>query len=121
VNNPYIIIHPNTPEEVNDNGFEVFGVNFLLIMREFKGYFRWLSFRRTVAKNFSHVWRGVLVRFATGYESPRGKRWPMLKYYWNYPATWVALPLMFLPRSIARIGYKTYQLFFKNRRLKIFS
>ena len=113
---PYIHNHPNTQEEVNDNGFEVFGINFFNIATEFKGAFSRKSLRALLKKNFGYVWRGVLVRWVTGYESPKGKRWPMLRLYWNYPEFWLAAPFLVFPLWANRAFYRVYKIFFNERK-----
>lgn len=113
---PYLINHPTPQEKVNDNGFEVFGVNFFNIVSEFKNKFDKKSVRRILSKNFSCVWRGVLVRWVTGYESPKGKRWQMVKLYWSFPELWFGLPAFILPLWLNKQLYKTYKIFFKDRK-----
>jgi glycosyltransferase involved in cell wall biosynthesis len=109
VSNPLVINYPNKPEEVNDNGFEVFGINFVDILNEFSNEFTKKSIRKVVAENFKHVWKGVFVRWVTGYESPRGKKIKMLKYYWNFIDIVPALFLLNLPLFINRFFYSLYR------------
>lgn len=113
---PYVHNHPNTQGEVNDNGFEVFGVNFFNIGMEFKKAFSRKSLRTLLKKNFGYVWRGVLVRWVTGYESPKGKRLPMLRLYWSFPEFWLAAPFLVLPLWANRLFFRFYKIFFNERK-----
>lgn len=118
LNDPYVINYPGSQEKANDDGFEVFGVNFFRIVREFSNKFDKKSVKKTLSKNFGYVWRGVLVRWVTGYESPKGKRWQMLKLYWNFPGCWVALTFLFLPLFLNKLLYRSYKIFFNEREWK---
>lgn len=106
---PHFMSYPNPPEKMNDDGFEVFGVNLFHVVMSFSHAFRRKSIRTMLARNFHHVWRGVLVRWVTGYESPSGKRWPMFRLYWNFSEFWVAIPLLLLPLSVNRFLYRIYK------------
>lgn len=117
---PYCTSYLNKPDEVNNNGFEVFGVYFYRIIQEFQKKFNTHSIKRVLEKNFGSVWRGMLVRWVTGYESPRGKRWKMVKLYWMFPECWIALPIMVMPLWVNKKLYKTYKLFFSERKWRGF-
>ena len=118
---PYIENYPNLPDEVNPNGFEVFGVNLFNIVSEFRGKFSRRSMRKMLAKNFSYVWRGVLVRWVTGYESPKGIRWQMFKIYWSFPEFWLAFPALISPLWLNKLFYQIYKIFFSERKFKFLS
>jgi glycosyltransferase involved in cell wall biosynthesis len=126
---PYILNYPTTITEIKDNtmkdgvysenqGFYIHGILFNKTMMRFKKSFSRPAMRSVLGKNFSSLWRGMLVGWIGGWDSPSGKRWPMLKYYWSYPECWVALPLLCLPRLMNVSLYRFYKIFFANRRLK---
>jgi len=129
---PYVLNHPTTISEiqsittkngnfVKNDGFYVHGILFFKTIMRFKNNFSRTVVRSILGKNFSSLWRGILVGWVGGWDSPSGKRWLMLKYYWTYPECWIAFPLLCLPRRINAILYGFYKLFFANRRLKIFT
>jgi len=126
---PYILNYPTTITEIKSNtikngvfsenqGFYIHGVLFYKTMIRFKKSFSRDAMRSVLGKNFSSLWRGMLVGWVGGWDSPYGKRWPMLKHYWSYPECWIALPLLCLPRKVNLYLYRLYKLFFSNRRLK---
>lgn len=93
---------------IRNDGFEVFGVTFRKVVLEFRGAFKRTAIRKMISKNFSHVWKGILVGWVGGWDSPRGKRIRMLRYYWSHPGAWVALIFMILPRSLNSFLYRFY-------------
>lgn len=106
---PAVINFPNTPEEMNDNGFEVFGVYFYEILASFKDKFHGTALNRLVSENFRRVWKGMLVRWVTGFESPRRKVGKMLSVYWKYPEAWLASFLMLLPLWLNKFLFRIYK------------
>lgn len=126
---PIIICHPASVDEIKEktvkNGeiknraFEVFGVNFTRIVREFQGPFSPTVVRRTIKKSFAQVWRGILVAWVGGWDTPKNKRWRMFKLYWSFPEFWLAIPFFLLPLSVNKILFRIYKVFFSNRKLKI--
>lgn len=113
---PYFTSYLNTPDEVNDNGFEVFGVYFYHIFFAFQNNFNKRSIKKALTENFGSVWRGMLIRWVTGYESPKGKRWQMFKLYWNFLEFWVAIWLFLMPLWVNKILYRIYKIFFSHRK-----
>ncbi len=120
-----VICHPTTNEEakaavvresgeINNWAFEVFGVNFSNIVREFSNYFSPSAIRRTVKKCFGQTWRGILVAYVGGWDTPKGKRLRMIKYFWMFPEAWVAFVLFLIPLPVHKILYKFYKFIFKN-------
>lgn len=125
---PVVICHPATTEEikevvVKDDGrikndaFEVFGINFAKIVREFSNRFSSCAIRRTLKKSFGQTWRGVLVAFVGGWDTPHGKRIRMLKHFWMFPESWAAFVLFFLPKIILSPLYDLYKFLFRRNRV----
>lgn len=102
---------PRTPAWYD--GFTVFAVNFVYIVREFTGKFRRKSLRKMLSGNFAGIWRGILVYRAKGYTHDLGSPSPKLpilfKLYWSFPEFWIALPLLVLPRGVVRFLYIIYR------------
>jgi len=122
---PYVLCHPTTIQEikneqknygVKNEGFNVYGVNFYNVVNEFKGKFSNHAIRTILKKNFASLWRGMLVAWVGGWENPKGKRWKMFKYYWNFPEFWIAMPFFLMPRFVSVFCYKIYKIFFNERR-----
>lgn len=129
VHGPVVICHPATIDEikavvvkrpgvVRNDAFEVFGVNFSRIVREFALVFSSAAIRRTIKKSFGQTWRGMLVAWIGGWDTPKGKRVKMLKYFWTFPECWVALILFLAPLSVNRLLYRIYKAFRANRGLE---
>lgn len=125
-----VICHPATSEEVkasvlkeageiNNLAFEVFGVNFSNIVREFSTSFSSTAIRRTVGACFGQTWRGILVAYVGGWDTPKGKRIRMIKYFWMFPEAWLALVLFIIPLPINKILYKLYRFIFKKLKPRV--
>jgi abequosyltransferase len=122
----YILCNPTTQEEIkvivnrngniDNKGFEVYGVHFSRVVCLFKGRFSNMAVSKLLSKNFASLWRGMLVGWVGGWDSPDGKRLKMLKIYWNFPECWVALPIFCLPLPIVKIFYQIYKIFFTHRK-----
>lgn len=123
---PYVFNHPNTVEEIKNittrageiknDGFDVYGVDFYNIMMEFKDKFNRYSIKKILAVNFASLWRGMLVGWIGGWDTPKGKRWKMFKLYWNFPEFWIAIPLFLMPLWANKILFKIYKIFFSHRK-----
>lgn len=123
---PYIVNYPATSEQItaivkkdgiiNNNAFQVFGVNAFNIVSEFKDKFNKQSVRRMIATNFASLWRGILVAWVGGWDTPKGKRWKMFKLYWSFPEFWLAIPFFLMPLWVSKGLYKVYKLFFSHRK-----
>ena len=130
MNGPCFICHPTKPDEIfeitNKNGkivnegFNVYGIHFLSIVKEFEGSFKRRSIRKLLAENFGAMWRGMLVGWVRGWDTPSGKRFLMFKYYWSFPEFWLAIVFFLLPLSANKKLYKLYKLFFIRRKFKYF-
>lgn len=125
---PLVVCYPATPEEIKkitnkneaiqNRGFEVYGITFYNILHEFNGKFGKISIKRTIKKNFSSLWRGMVVAWIGGWDTPRGKRLPMLKRYWMFPEAWIAFVLFIIPLWINKTLFFFYKLFFSHRRFR---
>jgi hypothetical protein len=122
----YILCNPTTQEEItvlvnrngniDNKGFEVYGVHFSRVVSLFKGRFSNKAVRELLSKNFASLWRGMLVGWVGGWDTPKGKRLKMLKIYWNFAECWVALPIFCMPLPIVKIFYRIYKIFFTHRK-----
>ena len=101
---------------IKNDGFITYGVYFPKLLKDFKDRFSSKSIRKILIVNFSSVWRGMLVGWVGGWDTPKGKRIKMFKYYWSYPEFWIALPIMLIPRSIVILLYKIYKIFYSHRK-----
>jgi len=123
---PYILCNPTKTEEIisltnkngkiDNKGFEVYGVNFNRIVTLFNGRFSKKAVRELLSKNFASLWRGMLVGWIGGWDTPKGKRLKILKLYWTFPECWIALPLLCLPHSLVKAFYKIYKIFYSHRK-----
>jgi glycosyltransferase involved in cell wall biosynthesis len=123
---PIVEAYPTTPEEIKEittqggvvknRGFEVYGITFRNIFMEFSEKFGRYNVRKALKKSFASLWRGMLVGWVGGWDTPKGKRWKMLKLYWSFPECWIALPLFLLPLSVNKFLYKVYKIFFSHRK-----
>ena len=123
---PFILCNPTTIDEIksitvkdgdiNNDGFITYGVYFLELLEDFKDRFSAKSIRKILTVNFSSLWRGMLVGWVGGWDTPKGKRMSLLKYYWSYPEFWVAFPIMLLPRWMVIALYKFYKIFYSHRK-----
>lgn len=105
---------PKLPGEIRwYDPFEVHGINFFIVMQEFKDVFDRKTLRKVLTEKFAKTWRAVVVErargFKTGFAAPSPKIRKMAKYYWNCPEFYIALPLMWMPRPILRMFYALYK------------
>lgn len=123
---PYVFAHPTTPEEfkktfvkdgtIKNVAFDSYGVDFFNIVKEFGGKFRKKTIRKLLVKNFASLWRGMVVAWVGGWDTPKGKRWKMFKLYWSFPEFWIALLIFLLPQRINKFLYNLYKVFFSHRK-----
>lgn len=123
---PVIVNYPATSEEIKEvtarrgeiknQALEVFGFNFANILREFDGPFSHTSIRAAIAKTFGQTWRGMLVGWVGGWDTPEGKRIRMLRFFWSFPEAWIAFALFLVPLPVNRILYRIYKIFFSHRK-----
>jgi len=119
---PTVICYPNTivdlkEAKIDDDGsisntaFEVFGINFKNIVMHFSIYYEKKIIKKVIKKSFGTTWRGVLVAWAGGWDEPRGNRLKMMKNFYMYPESWLALILFCMPLSINKLMYAMYKFF----------
>ncbi len=113
VSSPYVYVKPTPPEKHTYDGFKVFAVNFYDIVYSFRGVFSKKAIRKVIAKNFGYLWRGILVGWIRGYNSPRGKLKVLFKLYWSYPEFWLAAPFFIMPKFVIESVYFVYKKIFK--------
>jgi abequosyltransferase len=93
--------------------FEVHGINFFIVMQEFKDVFDRKTLRYVLSKKFANTWRAVVLEralgFNVGFASPSSKIVKMTKFYWSYPEFYIALPFMLIPRKVLRKLYVLYK------------
>lgn len=120
IKGPVVICHNATSEEVkevviddhgavNNQAFQVFGLNFSEIVRAFSSCFTKGSINRTIKVAFGHTWRGVLVGYVGGWDSPKNKRLKMLKHFGRFPEAWLAFFLFLLPKWVLSVLYRAYK------------
>jgi glycosyltransferase involved in cell wall biosynthesis len=111
-----ILGQPKLPEDqLFFDSFEVFGITFYKMLKEFEGEFKSSSIKKCLAKNFEAVWKGTLVYRAKGLTTNLGSdNLPLGKFfrlYWTFGGFWVALPFFLMPRPLVRVCYKIYKFF----------
>ncbi len=109
VSKPLFEVKPTAPGMHNYNRFQVLGINYCKVASAFRGKFARKSMRVLLANNFGHVWRGVLVGWLRGYDTPRGKTGAVLRYYWSFPEAWAAMLLFLMPKFVTRFSYFFYK------------
>mgnify|MGYP000673961912 CR=1 FL=1 len=102
--------------EIINNGFKVYGEYFRELVVDLPDAYSKSAKRYAISINFSSLWRGMLVGWVGGWDTPRGKRLKMLKLYWSFPECWIALTLFCLPRPVVSSFYKMYKIFFSHRK-----
>jgi len=91
-------------------------VGFANLLWEFEGTFSRKAIRKTIKGSFGQTWRGMLVGWIGGWDTPKGKRWRMFKLFWSYPECWIALPIMLMPLWINKGLFRIYKVFFSHRK-----
>ena len=127
---PYVLCHPTKPNEIKEitnrtgqivnEGFNVYGIHFYSIVKEFENKFTKRAIKKILSTNFAALWRGMLVGWIGGWDTPVGKRWKMFRYYWSFPEFWIAMPLFLLPLWMNAMLYRVYKIFFSNRKFVLF-
>jgi abequosyltransferase len=95
------------------DSFLVHGINFAIIVNQFKGKFKHSAVRNVLAEKFSKSWRAVVVERALGFNAGFAKSNFSLKIlfrlYWSYPEFYIGVPIMFLPRGMLFRLYNLYK------------
>lgn len=113
VDYPYVISHLTPAGKHSYDGFQVFGVDYYRIVKNFQDKFDKKSIKKMLAKNFGYVWRGILVGWMRGFETPKGKFKTMLKLYWSFPEFWLAAPFFLMPKFMTQFVYFIYKKVFR--------
>ncbi|WP_187299246.1 glycosyltransferase family 2 protein [Nitrospira moscoviensis] len=105
---------PKPPGETRwYDSFEVHGINYSIVARQFEEFFDRKILKRVLAYKFGRSWRAVVVEraqgFTTGFACASPKMVKMAKLYWNYPEFYLASILMLMPRPILRLCYALYK------------
>ena len=122
---PIVICHPTTSQEIkklvskpngeiNNRGFEVYGITFPSIIRRFSNDFEQNVIKKVIEKSFSQTWKGMYVGWIGGWDDPHGKKMILFKKYWRHPSAYLSIILFSLPLSINKLFYKFYKSFKKN-------
>jgi len=124
---PYFLCHPTTIDEIKkittlpagdivNDGFITYGIYFHDVVRGVEEYFDKKSINKLLATNFASLWRGMLVGWVGGWDTPEGKRLIMMKLYWKFPELWIALPLFCMPKKVVASLYSVYKIFYSHRK-----
>lgn len=119
---PIIICHNATSEEIKadvikmdgliqNQAFQVFGINFSNIVNRFSDSFDPIVLKRALKKSFGQMWRGVLVGTAGGWDTTQGKKIKLIRNFWQFPESWIAVILFCLPKKLLSYLYRGYKLF----------
>lgn len=120
IHGPVVVCYPASNDEIKavvvkaggiikNEAFEVFGVNFSNIVGNFSTAFSRSTIRLTIKRSFAQTWRGVLVGWVGGWDTPKGKRLRMIKYFWMFPECWIAFVLFISPLPVNKLLYGLYK------------
>lgn len=125
LHHPYVV-SPTKGDEFNFNFnkdvFKVYADDLYRIMTsvDFRGRLGRRAIRKALAVQLGGLWRGILVARARGITANLGSFSPkiplLLKHFWSYPETWIAVPLLLLPRWLDRALYRVYKKIFMRTR-----
>ena len=110
----------NTEHGIKNDGFLVYGQYFRNLIIDLPGEYSQGAKTRLVKRNFQALWRGMLVGWVGGWDTPDKKRIKLVKLYWMFPGCWLAILIFALPRRLAQAMYKLYRVFFSHRKLIFF-
>lgn len=102
--------------EIINNGFKVYGEYFRDLIVDLPDKYSRSAKKTAISVNFSSLWRGMLVGWIGGWDTPKAKRLKMLKLYWSFPECWIALIFFCLPRPIVAASYRVYKIFYSHRK-----
>lgn len=127
---PALICHPSTIEDIKEittsdgvitnNNFQTYGEYYTKLLVDLPPAFSASQVRSAVKQSFSSLWRGMIVGWVGGWDTPKNKRVKMLRLYWSYPESWAALTLFILPRQFVAILFRFYKVFFSHRTFVFF-
>ncbi len=109
VRKPLLEVRPTPAGKATYDRFNMFAVNYYKVASEFRDRFSRDSMRVLLASNFGGVWRGVLVGWLRGYDTPKKKVGVIFRYYRNLPEAWVAMFLFLMPKPIIAFIYFVYK------------
>lgn len=118
---PIIRCHPHQPQslremKVNSHGgiqnkaFEVFGINYVSILKDPAFSFDRKIISRECRKSFNQAWKGVVVGTVGGWDTTKGKRLILLRHFWMFPEAYLAIILFSLPRWSIIVLFKCYKI-----------
>ena len=105
---------------IQNDGFKVYGEYFRSLIVDLPQQFTTKAKEHMLSRNFSSLWRGMLVGWVGGWDTPKGKRITMLKLYWKYHECWIALLLFSIPLPVLRALYPCYKTFYSHRKFIFF-
>lgn len=118
---PFIVNHPTQLAKDQGlfwDGVKTFGVAYFDILMEFKQKFSRRAIRKVLARNFGHMWRGLIIGWIRrDTEAPR-RRIPELLRYWTYPEFYPAILLFLLPKPLVTFLLFAYKLVFRKSYLQ---
>jgi glycosyltransferase involved in cell wall biosynthesis len=92
-----------------NNFFFIFALTWKKIMKDHESVFGKDVVRKLIRLTFGTTWRGVLVGWAGGWDSPKAKRILLLKHFWSFPEAWVAFVLFCMPSGLNKLMYSSYR------------
>lgn len=104
----YAVLAGKMTEKYKRDAFKSFVADTPDILNSFKGKFDKKAVKYLLAKNFGHIWRGVLVGIVNNRGISKDQIKLMFKYYWNFPEFWIALPFFVMPSFMTKFFYKIY-------------
>jgi len=118
---PCLVNHPTEMVKGQNlfwDGVTTMGVGYYDILLEFRGRFGHRAIRKVLARNFGHIWRGLIIGWIRRDTEPPRRRIGELMRYWSYGEFYVAAPLFLLPKCAVRALLKMYKLVFKKSYLE---
>lgn len=116
---PIAINFPHSSEEIKkrvvkdgvaqNNFFFIFAVTWKKIMKDHQNVFGKDVVRSAIQLAFGTTWRGVLVGWAGGWDTPKEKRILLLKHFWSFPEAWIAFVLFCMPSGLNKFMYSSYR------------
>lgn len=110
---PYIVNHPTILAKGQGlfwDGVKTMGVAYFDILMEFKNKFSRRAIRKVLARNFGHIWRGLIIGWIRrDTEAPRRRIFELLRY-WTYPEFYPAIFLFLLPKFLVATLLSLYKL-----------